>query len=353
MNNSKKRSESGPKLRFRSEHKLLLNCKQADVNQILPLKYRWAWEHYLNGCANHWMPTEVPMDRDVALWKSTDPSFCLSEGERLVIMRNLGFFATAESLVANNIALGIFKHVTNAEVRQYLLRQAFEEAIHTHSFLYMVSSLGLDEGEIFNMYNEVDSIQEKDEFEIAITEQLLDPNFNTETPEGMQLFLKNLICYYVILEGIFFYSGFAMILTMYQQNKMVGIGEMFRYILRDESIHLNFGIDLINGIKEENPEIWTPEFKKEMIDLIDHAVGLEIRYAKDCLPDGVLGLNAAMFDQYVKYISDRRLERIGLPKQYNAVTPFPQLSELMDLPKEENFFERTVQEYQSASTLTF
>ncbi len=325
--------------------KRLMNGAQVTVNQLMPLKYHWAWEHYLNGCANHWMPNEVPMTRDVETWRGST----LSEAERFVILRNLGFFATAESLVGNNLVLAIFKHITNAECRQYLLRQAFEEAVHTHAFLYIVESLGLDEREVFSMYHEVPAIARKDAFEMKLTSALLDPAFSTASFEGAQQFLENLIGYYVIMEGIFFYSGFAMILSFHRRNLMTGVGEQFQYILRDETIHLNFGIDLINGIKAENPELWTPVFQQHIIALIQEAVELEIAYAQDCLPEGILGLHAAAFRQYVQHIADRRLQKIGLPALYNASHPFPWLSETIDLSKEKNFFETRVTEYQSAS----
>ncbi|NGX54389.1 MAG: hypothetical protein K1000chlam4_01115, partial [Chlamydiae bacterium] len=333
--------------RVLAKDKRLINCNAVDVNQIMPLKYSWAWEHYLNVCANHWIPTEVPMVADIDLWKSNS----LSPDERRVIMRNLGFFSTAESLVANNIVLAIFKHVTNPEARQYLLRQAFEEAIHTHTFHYIVESLSLDEGEVFNMYNEIETIRNKDQFEMQLTEDILNPNFSTDTPEGIQKFLENLIGFYIIMEGIFFYSGFVMILSFHRQNKMTGIGEQFQYILRDETIHLNFGIDLINGIKEENPHVWTPKFQDHIVSIIRHAVELEIAYAKDCLPQGVLGLTAPMFTEYVQHIADRRLERIGLTPIYNSPNPFPWMSETIDLGKEKNFFETRVNEYQSSANL--
>jgi ribonucleoside-diphosphate reductase beta chain len=340
-------SDEAKKRRVKSDQKRLINCSQVDVNQLMPLKYKWAWEHYLNGCANHWMPTEVSMAKDIELWKSDK----LSKDERQVIMRNLGFFSTAESLVGNNIVLAIFKHVTNPEARQYLLRQAFEEAIHTHTFHYIVESLSLDQGEVFNMYHEVNSIHQKDQFEMALTEEVCSDNFTTKTLEGAQKFLENLIGYYVIMEGIFFYSGFVMILSFHRQNRMTGIGEQFQYILRDESIHLNFGIDLINGIKEENPEIWTPEFQAKITAKIRDAVELEYQYAADCLPRGILGLSAPMFRDYVQHIADRRLERIGLKPQYGSKNPFPWMSETIDLAKEKNFFETRVTEYQAASAL--
>jgi len=341
--------DTGSDKRVNVSQKRLINCHAVDVNQLMPLKYKWAWEHYVNGCANHWMPSEVPMGKDIELWKSN----ALSEDERRVIMRNLGFFSTAESLVGNNIVLAIFRHITNPEARQYLLRQGFEEAIHTHAFLYIVESLALDQGEVFNMYNEIKSINDKDMFEMELTKDILKPDFTTDTFEGAQKFLENLIGYYIIMEGLFFYSGFAMILSFSRQNKMIGVGEQFQYILRDETTHLNFGIDLINGIKEENPNLWTPEFQEHINGKVRQAVELEIRYAEDCLPRGILGLTAPMFRDYVQHIADRRLERIGLKALYKSKNPFPWMSETIDLGKEKNFFETRVTEYQSSSNLTW
>jgi ribonucleoside-diphosphate reductase beta chain len=345
--NTEKSQDGAKNLRVKVQDKRLINCNTVDVNQLMPLKYHWAWEHYLNGCANHWMPTEVPMSKDIELWKSNK----LSNDERLLIMRVLGFFSTAESLVGNNLTLAIFKHITNPEARQFLLRQAFEEAIHTHAFHYIVESLSLNEGEVFNMYNEINTIHAKDQFEMKLTADVVSDNFTTDTFEGRQKFLENLIGFYIIMEGIFFYSGFVMMLSFHRQNKMTGIGEQFQYILRDETVHLNFGIDLINGIKEENKDLWSPEFQKHIVDLIKQAVELEILYAKDCLPNGILGLTASMFREYVQYIADRRLERIGLKAQYGSKNPFPWMSETIDLGKEKNFFETRVTEYQSSATL--
>ena len=331
------------------DDKRLLNCSAVDVNQLWPLKYKWAWEHYINGCANNWLPSEVSMQRDIELWKSDQ----LSTAERLVIMRNLGFFSTGESLVGNNIVLAIFRHITNPEARQYLLRQAFEEAVHTHTFHYICESLALDGREVFNMYREVDAIAGKDEFVMALTRQVLDPNFSTATLQGVQDFIRNLVGFYVIMEGIFFYSGFVMILSLHRRNRMTGIGEQFQYILRDETIHLNFGIDLINTIKEENPAAWSSELQQQLTAMIREAVEYEIRYAKDCLPTGILGLNADLFRDYVQFIADRRMQRIGLPPAYHSQNPFSWMSETIDLTKEKNFFETRVTEYQTGGTLVW
>jgi len=332
------------------DEKRVINCR-ADVNQLVPFKYEWAWQKYLDACANHWMPQEISMSRDIALWK--DPNG-LSDDERTIIKRNLGFFSTADSLVANNLVLAIYRHITNPECRQYLLRQAFEEAVHTHAYQYVIQSLGLDEGEIFNMYREVPVIHEKDMFELQFTHELADPMFSTGTEANDRRFLRNLIGYYVIMEGLFFYVGFVQMLSFGRQNKMTGSSEEFQYILRDESMHLNFGIDLINQIKQENPNLWTPEFQSHIIALIKQAVELEYRYAVDTMPRGVLGLNVNMFSEYLHYVANRRLNQIGLPEQYpGAKNPFPWMSEMIDLKKEKNFFETRVIDYQTGGSLSW
>ena len=336
--------------RIRVEDKQIINSK-ADVNQLVPFKYKWAWEKYLAACANHWMPQEVNMSRDIALWKSADG---LTEDERRLVKRNLGFFVTADSLAANNIVLGTYRHITAPECRQYLLRQAFEEAIHTHAYQYIVESLGLDEGEVFNAYHEVSSIREKDEFLIPFIDTLTDPAFKTGTQQSDQDLLKSLIVFACIMEGLFFYVGFAQILALGRQNKMTGAAEQYQYILRDESMHCNFGIDLINQLKLENPQLWTPEFKEEIKALFMKAVELEYRYAEDTMPRGVLGLNASMFKGYLRYIANRRATQIGLETLFpNEENPFPWMSEMIDLKKERNFFETRVIEYQSGGALSW
>jgi ribonucleoside-diphosphate reductase beta chain len=324
---------------------------QTDVNQLVPFKYKWAWEKYLATCANHWMPQEVNMSRDIALWK--DPNG-LTDDERLIVKRNLGFFTTADSLAANNITLGTYRHITAPECRQFLLRQAFEEAIHTHAYQYIVESLGLDEGEIFSAYLEVPSIRNKDQFLLPFIDAIMDPHFKTGTPENDQTLLKSLIVFACLMEGLFFYVGFTQILALGRQNKMTGAAEQYQYILRDESMHCNFGIDLINAIKHENPMLWTAEFKAEIKDLFLKAVELEYQYAEDTMPRGVLGMNASMFKGYLRYIANRRATQIGLEALFpHEENPFPWMSEMIDLKKERNFFETRVIEYQTGGALSW
>jgi len=336
--------------RVRASDKRIING-QTDVNQLVPFKYKWAWEKYLATCANHWMPQEVNMTRDIALWK--DPNG-LTEDERRIVKRNLGFFVTADSLAANNIVLGTYRHITAPECRQFLLRQAFEEAIHTHAYQYIVESLGLDESEIFSAYNEVKSIRDKDEFLIPFIEAIMDPHFHTGTPQTDQTLLKSLIVFACLMEGLFFYVGFTQILALGRQNKMTGAAEQYQYILRDESMHCNFGIDLINQLKLENPHLWTSELKAEIKALFEKAVELEYRYAEDTMPRGVLGMNASMFKGYLRYIANRRATQIGLEALFpHEENPFPWMSEMIDLKKERNFFETRVIEYQSGGALSW
>ncbi len=328
----------------------IINNISTDPNKILPMTYHWAREHYKNGVANNWVPEEVPMQQDVELWKRQGQG-ALSEEERRMILWNLGFFSTAESLTANNLVLAIYQHITNPECRQYILRQAYEEAVHTDTFIYCCDSLGLDPEEVFNMYETIPSIKEKDDFVVNMTKSVFDPNFNTHGSENIQKFVHDLVGYYIIMEGIFFYAGFAMMLSLLRSNKMVGIGEQFQFILRDETVHLAFGADLINTIVKENPAIWTPAFQDLLTKNIKKGVELESKYAEDALPRGILGLHADVVKEYLKYIADRRLERIGLKKVYDVKNPFPWMSEIMDVKKEKNFFETRVTEYQTSGNL--
>ncbi len=332
------------------DQKAMINCR-ADLNQLVPFKYEWAWQKYLDGCANHWMPQEVNMNADIALWKKPDG---LTADERLIVKRSLGFFATADSLVANNLVLAIYRLITNPECRQYILRQAFEEAIHTHAYQYCIESLGMDEGEIFNMYHEVPAVARKASWGLKYTRELSEPTFTTGTTAHDQILLKNLIAFYCCIEGIFFYCGFTQILSMGRRNKMTGTSEQFQYILRDESMHLNFGIDMINQIKLENPLLWNEDMRAQATQMILEATQLEIEYARDTMPRGVLGMNAAMMEEYLQFIANRRLVQIGLKEMYaGAQNPFPWMSEIMDLRKEKNFFETRVTEYQTGGALSW
>lgn len=320
----------------------ILSDDLASVNQILPHRNPWAWELFLKGIANNWVPTEVPMAKDMEQWRSKT---ALSSDERLLVRRCLGFFAGSESLVSNNLLLTVFRYVTDAECRQYILRQAFEESLHNMTVVYICDSLGLEINEIYDAYRTVPAIKAKDDFLMSITTDINRPDFTTVTIEGKQEVLRSLITFYLICEGLFFYSGFAMLLSFGRQNKLPGISEQIQYTLRDESLHLEFGTKMVNTIIQQNPEIWTSEFQYETMEHIKTAIDLEIAYVHDVLPRGVLGLNADLFLEYMYFIGNRRLESIGLPTLRKARNPFPWLAETIDLTKQKNFFESRVTDY--------
>ena len=316
----------------------------SDVNQLVPFKYEWAWQKYLDGCSNHWMPQEVPMQRDIQQWHGDD----LTDDEKHIVSTALGFFSTADTLVANNLVIAIYGRITSAEHRQYLLRQAFEEGIHAHAYQYCIESLGMEQGHVFNQYREVPEMAAKMAWAAEHTKLLLDKNCSDHD------FLKNLIAFYVVVEGIFFYCGFPTVLSLGRRNKMNGVAEQFQYILRDESMHLNFGIDTINQIKIENPHLWTQDFQQEVVDLILEGLVLEMDFASLMLPRGVVGMNYKMIEDYLKFICDRRLGQLGLSEQFAGIeNPLQWMSEMMDLRKEKNFFETRVTDYQVGGGLSW
>ncbi len=328
----------------------VINGGDADVMQLYPMRHTFAWDAYTVGNANHWLPTEISMQRDIEQWKSRD---VLTADERKAFETVLGFFTTADSIAANNVVLAVYKHITSPECRLYLLRQGFEEAVHTHAYQYIVESLGMDESRIFNMYREVEAIYNKDNLILSLNEGIFDPQFKTGTLENDQKFLENLCVFSLIMEGIFFYSSFAVMFGFQRQNKLTGSAEQIQYIMRDESQHLNFGIHMINAIKEEQPELWTPAFERRIIELVKRAVVLEYTFAAEVFPRGIFGMNAEGFKQYIEHIADRRLESVGLPPQFNVQNPFPWMSEAVDLNKEKNFFETRVTEYKTGGTLNW
>lgn len=327
---------------------LLLGDDVAGVNQILPHRHQFAWDLFLKGVANNWSPSEINMSNDVKQWKDGS----LTPDEKLLVKRCLGFFAGSESLVGNNLLLTVFRWVSDAECRQYVLRQAYEESLHNWTVVTCCDSFSLRVSEVYEAYLSIPSIKAKDDFLMAITTNVNRPEFNTKTLEGKRELLRNLISFYIVCEGTFFFSGFAMLLALGRQNKLPGLSDQIRYTLRDESLHIKFGTYLINTIKDQYPSVWTKRFEEETVEHIKKAVELEIAYAHDVLPRGILGLNAEMFIDYMKYIGNRRLESIGVEFRFDSdKNPFPWLSEVIDMGAMTNFFERKVKDYQNSGSL--
>lgn len=324
----------------------ILGEDTAGVNQILPHTNKWAWDLYKLGKNNNWTPEEVPMVKDVQNWKKTD---VLSDDERLLVKRCLGFFAGSESLVGNNL-FTLFKYVTDPECRQYMARQMYEECLHNDTIVYMCDSLDLDINEVYQAYETIPSIKSKDEFLMSVTRDLSTNPVDSQTPEGVREIIKAAFIYWVVCEGTFFYSGFAMLLAL--ADKLPGVAEQIQYTLRDESIHIKFGTTLLNKLREQHPDVWDDKLDQELTEYLKSAVELEIAYAKDVLPTGILGLNADMFVDYMQHIANRRLGNLGMKFRYEKdENPFPWLSETIDLSKQKNFFETKVTEYQNAGAL--
>lgn len=324
----------------------LIGNEVSGVNQILPHTNKWAWDLMLKGAANNWMPTDISMQKDIQQWNSKD---AFSADERLVVKRCLGFFAGSESLVANNLLLSIFKYIIDPECRQYVARQNWEEALHNLTIVYICDSLKLNKDEVYEAYNNIPAIKAKDDFLMKITSNINRPNFDINTIEGKEELLRNIFTYYIVCEGTFFFSGFAMLLSFGRQNKLPGIAEQIQYTLRDESLHIQFGTALLNKLRQQHPEVWTKKFETDSIEHLKKAVELEIQYAHDVLPRGILGLNANMFTDYMKYIVNRRLTDLNIEPIYNNPyphNPFSWMSEVIDLTKMKNFFETRVTEYQ-------
>lgn len=324
----------------------ILGEDSTGVNQILPHTNKWAWDLYKLGKNNNWTPEEVPMTKDVQNWKKTD---VITDDERLLIKRCLGFFAGSESLVGNNL-FTMFRYVTDPECRQYMSRQMYEECLHNDTIVYICDSLDLDINEVYQAYETIPSIKAKDDFLMSITSKLTNNPVDTQTPEGVREVIKAAFIYWIVCEGTFFFSGFAMLLAL--ADKIPGIAEQIQYTLRDESIHIQFGTKLLNKIREQHADVWDDDLDMELIGYLKKAVELEITYAKDVLPTGILGLNADMFVDYMQHIANRRLSGLGMKPQYEKdENPFPWLSEVIDLSKQKNFFETKVTEYQNAGAL--
>ena len=327
--------------------KKVINGRKTMTFNLLPLKYQWAYDLYRVMKANHWEPEDIQMQKDVEQWRSNE----ISQNERWIIMMGIGYFSAAEGIVGDNIQHVIRELVTAPELKLVLGRHAHEENIHADSLLYMISSLGINPHECEAMFEQIPTIVKKNEFVTRIS-HVLRRDLDLTQPGNKQLLAKNIFMFGQCLEGTQFYGLFGMILSLYRQNKFPGIGQMFRYTLRDESNHIELLRNLFMDLIEENPEIWTPEFRDELVNIMREAVALEKEFIRDCLPVNAVGLSAEEFELYTDFIADRRLAGCGLPALNPGVTnPLPWLAEMMDVRKEQNFFEGKVTDYQKSSAL--
>src|SRR6056300_1584289 len=328
--------------------KQVINGRDTMTFNLLPLKYQWAYDLYRKMKANHWEPEDVPMQKDLEQWKNTTE---LSDAERWIIMMGIGYFSAAEGIVGDNIQHVVRELVTAPELKLALGRHAHEENIHADSLLYMISSLGINPHECEAMFEQIETIRRKNEFVTTASKNLRRDLDLTQT-ENKQELAKKIFLFGQCMEGTQFYGLFGMVLSLARQNKFPGVGQMFRYTLRDESNHIELFRNLFRVLIDENPDIWTPEFRNDLVEIMKEAVQLEKEFIRDCLPVSSVGLSADEFCTYIDYIADRRLNGVGLDVLNPGLeNPFPWLAETIDVKKEQNFFEGRVTEYQKSSSL--
>ncbi len=329
--------------------KRIINGRQTMFFNILPVKYTWAYELYKTMKANHWEPEEITMQKDCEQWR--DPSSAISDVDRWIIKMGIGYFSAAEGIVGDNIIHVVRELVTAPELKLVLGRHAHEENIHADSLVYMISSLGINPHECEAMFDDIKTIKRKTEF-VTKNSRALRRDIDLRDPAMKQALAKNIFLFGQVMEGTQFYGLFGMVLSLYRQNKFTGIGQMFRYTLRDESNHIELFRNLFMDLVEENREIWTPAFRQELTDLMAEGVAIEKEFISDCLPVSGVGLTADDFMKYIDFIADRRLEGVGLkPLHPGCTNPLPWLAEMMDMKKEQNFFEGRVTDYQKSSSL--
>ena len=329
--------------------KRVVGGRETMTFNLLPLRYQWAYELYRTMKANHWEPEDVQMAKDIEQWR--DPA-ALSEIDRWIVRMGIGYFSAAEGIVGDNIIHVVRELVTASELKLVLGRHAHEENIHADSLLYMISSLGIDPHECEAMFDDIPSIVAKNRFVTDVSRELR-RDLDMTDPAAKRLLAKNIFVFGQCMEGTQFYGLFGMILSLYRQGKLTGIGTMFRYTLRDESNHIEVFRRLLLELAAENPEVWTDDFREELRELMREAVALEQSFIADCLPVEGVGLSGEEFTQYIDYIADRRLADCGLEPLHGVAieNPLPWLAELMDVRREQNFFEGRVTEYQQSSSL--
>lgn len=311
----------------------LIGKASPEDTSLYPLNYKWAYDLYNQAVRNTWFPHEIALKEDLDDWEK------MTEDERHAVKFLMAFFNPAELIVNRSIALGIYPYLKSPECHLYLAKQMWEEANHCVAFEYVLETFPFDREKVFNTHLEVPSMVAKEAFINRYMKRMTEETLNIETIEGKKDFIRNLVATNIVMEGIWFYSGFMVALSFRQRNQLRNFGSMINWVIRDESLHLKFGINLVHNILEENQDLLTEAFAEEIHNIIIEGVNLETEYNKDLFPNGILGLNADYVNQYVQYVADRRMEELGLPKFYNATNPAKWMATSTDVFELVNFFE--------------
>src|SRR5665213_1468924 len=312
---------------------MLVGKASPEDYNLHPSPHRWAYDLYNQAVRNTWFPHEIALKEDLEDWAK------MTEDERHAVEFLVAFFNPAELIVNRILALGVYPYLKSAECHLYLAKQMWEEANHCVAFEYVLETLPLDLSKIYDTHIDQPSMKAKEDFVNKYLKRMTEDTLDITTLEGKKDFIRNLIAYNIIMEGIWFYSGFMVMLSFRQRNKLRNFGSMNNWDIRDESLHFKFGMNLVLTVLEENHELVTPEFADEIKQIIIEGVDLENTYNKDLFPNGILGLNADYVNQYVQYVADRRMEELGLPKYYNATNPAKWMATSTDVFELVNFFE--------------
>jgi ribonucleoside-diphosphate reductase beta chain len=307
---------------------------------LKPVRYAWAMELYNQAVANTWFPNEIQLGQDLSDWGK------MSDEEKHALTFLMSYFNPNELLVNKALAFGVYPYVNAAECHLYLAKQMWEEANHCMSFEYVLETFPIDREQAYSAHVETPSMVRKEAFETKFIKRMTEDTLDITTLEGKRDFVRNLVAYNIILEGMWFYSGFMVALSFRQRNLLRNFGSLIDWVVRDESLHLKFGINLILTVLEENEDLRTPQFAHEIRQMIVDGVEMESQYNEDLLPNGILGLNADYINQYVKYLADRRLVELGFEPHYKVSNPAKWMATANDTLQLVNFFEATNTSYE-------
>ncbi len=322
---------------------LIGKASPEDMN-LHPIKYQWAYDLYQQAVRNTWFPHEIALKEDLEDWEK------MTDDERHAVKFLMAFFNPAELIVNRSIALGMYPYLKAPECHLYMAKVMWEEANHCVAFEYVLETFPFDKEQIYNVHLNLPSMQAKEAYIMKYLTKMTDEKLDIETVEGKKDFIRNLVATNIVMEGTWFYSGFMVALSFRQRNQLRNFGSMINWVLRDESLHLKFGINLVHTVLEENKELLTEEFAEEIRSIVIEGVDREVAYNKDLFPKGILGLNADYVNQYVQYVADRRLEELGLEKHYNVTNPAKWMSTATDVLELVNFFESQNTSYEVDSS---
>ena len=308
---------------------------------LRPMRYPHFYDRFRDAIKNTWTVEEVDLHSDLPDLQRLSPA------ERHLVGRLVAFFATGDTIVANNLVLNLYQHVNSPEGRLYLSRQLFEEAVHVQFYLTLLDTYVPDEAErheAFAAVETIPSIKRKADFCFRWIDSLgsLD---ELRTREDRRAFLLNLICFAACIEGLFFYGAFAYVYFLRSRGQLNGLASGTNWVFRDESMHMAFAFDVVETVRREEPDLWDDELAAQVGEMIEEAVEAEYQFAEDLLGGGVSGMSLSDMRTYLEHVADRRLEQLGIPVRYGSANPFA-FMELQDVQELSNFFERRVSAYQ-------